>query len=240
MITHTSDSYQIPSQNKTRSKLQIFKIVKNSNFAINFTRDTPSEVAWSGAQIWNGSNHNCRCYRAYTGCGMDWWTSSVLRCLFSPNLVILTWTTDELWCRQAQNEVKFDFQVKFDLEGQGRSSQKTIGNLTVQTSLWLMYTPTHRSTDAGGDNTRRPKLASGKNAFENVWKMAQPQCLIQLDTGNLCNILYDTLQKQCYSADSRFAPSQWKRSLRSNAVSHWLGRKPRISPDVIILYLFFC
>ena len=168
------------------------------------------------------------------------WTSSVLRCLFSPNLVILTWTTDELWCRQAQNEVKFDFQVKFDLEGQGRSSQKTIGNLTVQTSLWLMYTPTHRSTDAGGDNTRRPKLASGKNAFENVWKMAQPQCLIQLDTGNLCNILYDTLQKQCYSADSRFAPSQWKRSLRSNAVSHWLGRKPRISPDVIILYLSFC
>ena len=37
---------------------------------------------------------------------------------------------DELWGRQAQNEVKFDFQVKFDLEGQGRSSPKTIGTLT--------------------------------------------------------------------------------------------------------------
>ena len=52
---------------------------------------------------------------------------TVLRCIFGPNLVILAWRADELWCRQAQNEVKFDFQVKFDLEGQGRSSQKTIG-----------------------------------------------------------------------------------------------------------------
>ena len=44
MITHTSDSHQIPSQNKTKSKLQ--KIAKNWNFARNFTCDTPSEVAW--------------------------------------------------------------------------------------------------------------------------------------------------------------------------------------------------
>ena len=47
MITHTSDSHQIPSQNKTKSKLQILKkIVKNSNFERNFTLDTPSAVAW--------------------------------------------------------------------------------------------------------------------------------------------------------------------------------------------------
>ena len=31
---------------------------------------------------------------------------------------------------QAQNWVKSDFEVKFDLEGQGRSSHKTIGILT--------------------------------------------------------------------------------------------------------------
>ena len=43
---------------------------------------------------------------------------------FGPNLVILALTTDELWGGQAQNEVKFDFQVNFDLEGQGRSSPK--------------------------------------------------------------------------------------------------------------------
>ena len=47
--------------------------------------------------------------------------------MFGPNLVILAGTADELWCEQAQNEVKFDFQVKFDLEGQGWLSPKTIG-----------------------------------------------------------------------------------------------------------------
>ena len=36
-ITHTSDSHQIPSQNKTKSKLQI---QKDWNFARNFTCDT--------------------------------------------------------------------------------------------------------------------------------------------------------------------------------------------------------
>ena len=48
MITHTIDSYQIPSQNKTKSKLQIWKIwqkLKFLNFAKIFTWNTPSEVA---------------------------------------------------------------------------------------------------------------------------------------------------------------------------------------------------
>ena len=39
MITHTIDSFQIPSQNKTKSKLQIWKICQKFkfwNFAINF------------------------------------------------------------------------------------------------------------------------------------------------------------------------------------------------------------
>ena len=49
MITHDSDSLQIPSQNKTKSKLHILKNYqkfKFFNFAKNFTHDTPSEVAW--------------------------------------------------------------------------------------------------------------------------------------------------------------------------------------------------
>ena len=37
----------------------------------------------------------------------------------------------------------------------------------AQTSSWLLHTQTHRQTDAGNDNTRRPKLASGKNYLEN-------------------------------------------------------------------------
>ena len=52
---------------------------------------------------------------------------TVLRCIFGINLVIIAWRADEEWCEQAQNEAKFDFQVKFDLEDQGRSSPKTIG-----------------------------------------------------------------------------------------------------------------
>ena len=41
MITHTSDSHQIPSQNKTKSKLQIFlKIAKNSNIILQETLHT--------------------------------------------------------------------------------------------------------------------------------------------------------------------------------------------------------
>ena len=51
-------------------------------------------------------------------------------CTCGPNLVILAWSSDELSCRQAQNGVTFDFEVKFDLEGHGQSPPKTIGILT--------------------------------------------------------------------------------------------------------------
>ena len=111
-------------------------------------------------------------------------------CTSGPNLVVLAWTGDELSHGQAQNGVNFDFEVKFDLEGQSQSPQKTIGILTNvfytfgpnlaildwtgpelsrgQASDWRTYwhTPTH--TDAGDDNTRRPKLASGKNGLRMV------------------------------------------------------------------------
>ena len=49
MITHTIETYWIPSQKKTKSKLQILKIGQNFklfNFETGITRDTPSEVAW--------------------------------------------------------------------------------------------------------------------------------------------------------------------------------------------------
>ena len=44
--------------------------------------------------------------------------------------MILAWTGDEVSCRQPQNGVTFDFEVKFDLEGHGQSPPKTIGTLT--------------------------------------------------------------------------------------------------------------
>ena len=39
---------------------------------------------------------------------------------------VLAWTGDELLLGEAQNGVKFDFEVKFHLEGQGQSPRKTI------------------------------------------------------------------------------------------------------------------
>ena len=55
---------------------------------------------------------------------------SVLRCIFVPNLEIVTSIGGELWHGQAQNGINFDFGVQFDLEGQDQLSHKTIGTLT--------------------------------------------------------------------------------------------------------------
>ena len=54
----------------------------------------------------------------------------MLRCIFVPNLGIVTSIGGESWHGQAQNGVYFDFEVEFDLEGQGQSHPKTIGILT--------------------------------------------------------------------------------------------------------------
>ena len=49
---------------------------------------------------------------------------TISRCISGPNLVILAWTGDKLSCGQAQNGINLDFEVKFDLEGQGQSTPK--------------------------------------------------------------------------------------------------------------------
>ena len=94
-------------------------------------------------------------------------------CTSGPNFVVLAWTGDELSQGQAQNGVNFDFEVKFDLEGQGQSPPKTIG---ISTKVFYIYGPnlvilaetghelshgqardwhtdghTHTQTDAGND-----------------------------------------------------------------------------------------
>ena len=63
---------------------------------------------------------------------------SALRCIFLPNLEIVISISSELWHEQAQNEVNFDFEVKFDLEGQGESPPKIIGILT---KVFYIYGP---------------------------------------------------------------------------------------------------
>ena len=110
-------------------------------------------------------------------------------CTSGPNLVVPAWTSDELSHGQAKNGVNFDFEVKFDLEGQGKSPPKTIGILTKvfyiygpnlvvldetgdelsrgQARDWHTDGHTHTQIDAGNDNTRRPKLASGNKFLWN-------------------------------------------------------------------------
>ena len=49
-----------------------------------------------------------------------------LRCIFGPNLEIITAMGGELCRQQAQSGVKLDFQVQFDLEGHGQLPLKII------------------------------------------------------------------------------------------------------------------
>ena len=107
----------------------------------------------------------------------------VLRCIFGPNLEILSWIGGEWWHGQAQNMAIFYFEVKFDLQVQGQLTPQTIGfnqgvlllwskfgdsslngwQVIARTNKWLPHTQTHTQTNAGNDNTKRPKLASGNN-----------------------------------------------------------------------------
>ena len=59
-------------------------------------------------------------------------------CTSGPNFVVLAWAGDELSFGQAQNGVNFDFEVKFDLKGQGQSPPKIIGILT---KVFYIYGP---------------------------------------------------------------------------------------------------
>ena len=133
-------------------------------------------------------------------------------CTFGPNLVILAWTGDELSCRQAQNGVTFDFEVKFDLEGQGQSPPKTIGILTKvfytygpnlvilawagdelsrgQASDYRTHGRTDTQTDAGNDNTRRLKLAMGKK--RNTKKWGHPFSWIVIGDGYSTSVYNDS------------------------------------------------
>ena len=88
-----------------------------------------------------------------------------------PNLEILTWIGGELSLGQAQNWVKFNFQLKLDLEGQGQSTplqNKDLnqGFCTSDPNLvilaWTGDELSYRQacdwyTDTGNDNTLRPK-----------------------------------------------------------------------------------
>ena len=82
-------------------------------------------------------------------------TTGILTKVFStsgPNLVALAWTGDELSRGQAQNGVNFDFEVKFDLEGQGQTPPQKIGILT---KVFYTYGPNLVTVAWTGDELSR-------------------------------------------------------------------------------------
>ena len=92
-------------------------------------------------------------------------TTGFLTKVFStsgPNLVALAWTVDELSREQAPNGVNFDFEVKFDLEGQGQSPPKTIGILT---KVFYTYGPNLVILAWTGD-----ELSRGQTWWRTDWR----------------------------------------------------------------------
>ena len=62
----------------------------------------------------------------------------MLRCICVPNLEIVTSIGGELWHGEGQNGVNFDFEIKYDLEGQGQSPPKT---KRILTKVLYIYGP---------------------------------------------------------------------------------------------------
>ena len=84
-------------------------------------------------------------------------------CTCGPNLVILAWMGDELWCGQAQDEVNVDFWGEFEFEVQGRLPLNVFcifgQNVVIlgwtglelldrHVSYWYTHTRTHRQMQA--------------------------------------------------------------------------------------------
>ena len=135
---------------------------------------------WSGFEIKNRIEDQFQSSPKLVG------ISTVLNCIFVPNLKLVTPIGGELWHEQGQNWVNFDFGVQFDVEGHNQSSHKTIGILTKvlyisgsnlvilawtggdlshgQAGGWCTHGRTHRQTQAAtipeGQNWPRVKIAS--------------------------------------------------------------------------------
>ena len=103
------------------AKWQPFRLWKNVSKCLDITIIEQTLIHWmiqrsSIYHIFNKSNVQ---HWNTLGC-LDQYMCNGLRLLNSRDCE-LAWTGDELWCRQAQNMLKSNFLVKFDLEGQGRS-----------------------------------------------------------------------------------------------------------------------
>ena len=152
------------------------------------------------------------------------------RCILGPNLEILSWIGGEWWQGQAQNMAIFYCEVKFDLEVQGQLPPKTIGILNkvfcscCPNLVILVWTRdklsreqasayrTHRQTDAANDNTRRPKLASGKNRYVKtlciIFHIRRNKWLVS--NSILTWSVYQHCNEVGLSVSSNLSRNQWK------------------------------
>ena len=106
---------------KCRSKLVfVFSLVDTFNIKVNINQ----VVRKACFRIVNEIEGQCQTCPKFTG------ISTVLRCIFGPNLEIPSWIGGELSYEAAQNVVNVEFYVKLDLEGQDQSTSKTKRILT--------------------------------------------------------------------------------------------------------------
>ena len=111
----------------------------------------------------------------------------VLTCIFVPNLEIVTSIGGELWTSSKWGKFWLwssilPWRSRSIVPQNYRDLNQGILHLwskfgdpswngwwvIARTSSWLTHGRTHRQTDAGNDNTRRPKLASGTKKAANV------------------------------------------------------------------------
>ena len=121
---------------------------------------------WSGFEIKNWIEDQFQWSQKLVGI----WT--VLRSIFVPNLEIVTSIGGELWHGQAQNGVNFDKKKQkktiwiltkvFYTYGQNLVILAWTGDELSrrQARDWCTHRQTHRQTDAGKDNNRRPRVKS--------------------------------------------------------------------------------
>ena len=132
--------------------------------------------------------------------------------------MILAWTGDVLSRGQAQNGVNFEFEVKFDIEGQGQSPPKTIGILT---KVFYNYGPnlvilawtgdelsrgqasdyrTHERTDGGTHRQTQPTTIPEGQNWPRVKKNRRDDLLMLV---TICDDTWNVLNMQHISPNSK-------------------------------------
>ena len=109
-----------------------------------------------------------------------------------------------------------------------------------QSRDWYTHTRTHRPTDTADDNTRRPKLASGKN---QSFHMTEQNAKLDENFLQLQHLSLDTIQinniNSDYDKHSQIFPpiTMWKPSLARR--NHFFNQSMSITDSIFRLTVFW-